>query len=69
MTWSVVAWSRRQSMLSWPVTFFIISLVAAVLGLRGIGGLAEEVGYLFAVFAVIFLVVAVFTGRPVAPSP
>jgi uncharacterized membrane protein YtjA (UPF0391 family) len=55
--------------LSWAVTFFLISLVAAVLGLRGIGGLAEEVGYLFAVFAVIFLVVAVFAGRPVASSP
>jgi uncharacterized membrane protein YtjA (UPF0391 family) len=50
-------------MLSWAVTFFVISLIAAFLGLRGIAGLSAEIGYLFAVLAVIFLIVAFLTGR------
>jgi uncharacterized membrane protein YtjA (UPF0391 family) len=50
-------------MLSWAVTFFVISLIAAVLGLRGIAGLSAEIGYLFAVLAVIFLVIALLTGH------
>jgi len=55
-------------MLSWAVTFFIISLVAAVLGMRGIAGLSAEIGYLFAVLAVIFLVIALLTGHS-TPAP
>jgi len=50
-------------MLSWAVTFFVISLIAAVLGLRGVAGLSANIGYLFAVLAVIFLVVALVTGH------
>ncbi len=50
-------------MLSWAITFFIISLIAAVLGLRGVAGLSAEIGYLFAVIAIIFLVVAMLTGH------
>jgi uncharacterized membrane protein YtjA (UPF0391 family) len=50
-------------MLSWALTFFIISLIAAVLGLRGVAGLSAEIGYLFAVLAVIFLVIALLTGH------
>jgi uncharacterized membrane protein YtjA (UPF0391 family) len=50
-------------MLSWAVTFFVISLIAAFLGLRGIAGLSAEIGYLFAVLAVMFLIVAFLTGR------
>ena len=55
-------------MLSWAVTFFVISLIAAVLGLRGVAGLSANIGYLFAVLAVIFLIVALVTGHspPVA---
>jgi uncharacterized membrane protein YtjA (UPF0391 family) len=54
-------------MLSWALTFFVISLVAAVLGLRGVAGLSAEIGYLFAVLAVVFLIVHLLTGR--APAP
>lgn len=55
-------------MLSWAITFFIISLIAAVLGLRGVAGLSAEIGYLFAVLAVVFLVIALLTGHSV-PAP
>jgi uncharacterized membrane protein YtjA (UPF0391 family) len=54
-------------MISWAITFFIISLIAAVLGLRGVAGLSAEMGYLFAVLAVVFLVIALLTGHSVAP--
>lgn len=53
-------------MLSWAVTFFVIALIAAVLGFNGVAGLSANIGYIFAVIAVIFLVVALLTGR--APS-
>ena len=55
-------------MLSWAVTFFIIALIAAVLGFNGVAGLSAQIGYIFAAIAVIFLVVALLSGRgPVAP--
>ncbi|MEA2626385.1 MAG: hypothetical protein QOD06_2430 [Candidatus Binatota bacterium] len=55
-------------MLSWAVTFFIIAIIASALGFGGVAGLSAEIGYLFAVLAVIFLVVALVTGRSVPPS-
>jgi uncharacterized membrane protein YtjA (UPF0391 family) len=56
-------------MLSWAATFFIISVVAAILGLRGIAGLTAEIGHFFAVLAVILLLVAALSGHWVAPGP
>ena len=50
-------------MLHYAVVFFVIALIAAVLGLRGIAGLSAEIGWLFAVLAVVFLVVALLSGR------
>jgi uncharacterized membrane protein YtjA (UPF0391 family) len=50
-------------MLHWALIFFVIALVAAVLGFRGVAGLSAEIGYVFVVVAVIFLVIALFTGR------
>ncbi len=49
-------------MLQWALTFFVIALIAAVLGFRGVAGLSAEIGWLFAVLAVIFLVVGVVSG-------
>ena len=50
-------------MLHYAVVFFVIALIAAVLGLRGIAGLSAEIGWVFAVVAVAFLVVALLSGR------
>jgi len=50
-------------MLHYAVVFFVIALIAAILGLRGIAGLSAEIGWLFAVISVIFLVVALLSGR------
>lgn len=54
-------------MLSWALTFFIIALIAALFGFGGVAGLSVEIGYLFAVLAVIFLVVHLVTGRSSVP--
>jgi uncharacterized membrane protein YtjA (UPF0391 family) len=61
---------RRSTMLHYAVVFFVIALIAAVLGFRGVAGLSAEIGYIFAVLAVIFLVVALLTGHsPPTISP
>jgi len=54
-------------MLSWALTFFVIALIAAVLGFRGVAGLSAEIGYMLAVLALIFVVIALFVGHSVAP--
>ena len=58
-------------MIHWAFVFFVIALIAAALGLRGIAGMSAQIGYFFVVLAVVFLLIAVFTGRtPVAvPGP
>lgn len=53
-------------MLDYAVIFFVIALIASVLGFRGVAGVSAEVGWLFAVIAVVFLAVAVLGGRPVS---
>lgn len=50
-------------MLDYAVTFFVIALVAALLGFSGVAGLSAQIGWLFAVLAVVFLVVALVGGR------
>ncbi len=56
-------------MLSWALVFFVIALIAAVLGFRGVAGLSAEIGWLFAVLAVILLIVALLTGGSSHPVP
>lgn len=55
-------------MLHWAIIFFVIALVAAVLGMRGVAGLSANIGYTLVVVALIFLVVALVTGTH-APVP
>lgn len=50
-------------MLHYALVFFVIALIAAVLGLRGVAGLSAEIGWLFAVLAVVVLVFAILSGR------
>jgi uncharacterized membrane protein YtjA (UPF0391 family) len=52
-------------MLHWALVFFVIALVASVLGFGGVAGLSYQIGYVCAVLAVIFLVVWLVTGRSV----
>jgi len=50
-------------MLHWALMFFVIALVASMLGFGGVAGLSYQIGYICAVLAVVFLVVWVVTGR------
>jgi uncharacterized membrane protein YtjA (UPF0391 family) len=50
-------------MLHYAVVFFVIALVASLLGFGGIAGLSAQIGWIFALVAVIFLAVALLGGR------
>ena len=57
------------SMLHYAVVFFVIALVASVLGFGGIAGLSAQIGWIFAVVALVFLAIALLrrSGRgPIA---
>jgi uncharacterized membrane protein YtjA (UPF0391 family) len=56
-------------MLYYAIVFFVIALIAAVLGMRGVAGLSVEIGYFLVVIAVIFVVIALLTGRTPTPGP
>jgi len=56
-------------MLHYAIVFFVIALIAAALGIRGVAGMSAHIGYVFVTLAVIFLVVALVSGsgRPLLP--
>ena len=57
-------------MLQWALIFFIIAVIAAVLGQRGAAGMSAQIGYLLVVVSVVFVIIAFLTGRgPVVVSP
>ncbi len=65
----IVSFAKDKTMLHYAVVFFVIALIAAVLGFRGVAGLSAEIGWLFAVLAVIALAVALLSGRGVVVIP
>jgi len=56
-------------MLHYALIFFVVALVAAVLGFRGVAGLSANIGYTLLVVAVIFIVIALVAGRAPVPGP
>lgn len=57
-------------MLHYALIFFVVALVAALLGQRGVAGMSAEIGYFLVVAAVVFIVIAFLTGRaPAGPLP
>jgi len=56
-------------LLYYAVVFFVISLIAAVLGLGGVAGLSADIGWLFAILAIVFLVVSLLSGRMPPRTP
>lgn len=50
-------------MLSWAVTFFIIALIAAVLGFTGIAGTAVNIAWILAVIGIVLALVFFVMGR------
>jgi uncharacterized membrane protein YtjA (UPF0391 family) len=56
-------------MLQWALIFFVVAIIAALLGQRGVAGLSAQVGYVFVGVAVLFLLVALLTGRGPVVTP
>jgi len=50
-------------MFSWALTFFIIALIAAVLGFTGIAGAATNIAWILFVVGVVLAIVFMIAGR------
>ena len=50
-------------MISWAVTFFVIALIAAVLGFTGIAGAAVNLAWICAVIGIVLALVFMVMGR------
>jgi len=51
-------------MLNWAVTFFVIAIIAALLGFGGVAGLSANVGWILAVLGVVVLAIGLL-GRAI----
>jgi len=51
-------------MLSWAITFFVIAIIASLLGFAGVAGLSANVGWILAVLGVVVLAIGVL-GRAI----
>ena len=53
--------AEDTNMLSWAITFFIIAIVAALLGFGGVAGMSANIGWLLAVLGVVVLAIGLLT--------
>ena len=54
---------KETDMISWAVTFFVIALIAAVLGFTGIAGAAGNLAWICAVIGIVLALVFMVMGR------
>ena len=54
---------REMDMIGWAITFFVIALIAAVLGFSGIAGTAVNIAWALAVIGIILAIVFAVMGR------
>ena len=50
-------------MLHYAIVFFVIALIAAALGFGGVAGLSADIGWMFAVIAVVILALGLLAGH------
>jgi len=50
-------------MMDYAVIFFVIALIASLLGFGGVAGMSVQIGWFFAVVALVLLVVSLAGGR------
>lgn len=50
-------------MFGWAITFFVVALIAAVLGFGGVAGAATNIAYILAVIGIILAIVFAVMGR------
>jgi uncharacterized membrane protein YtjA (UPF0391 family) len=48
-------------MLNWAVTFFVIALIAALLGFGGVAGMSADIGWLLAVLGIVVLAIGLLS--------
>jgi uncharacterized membrane protein YtjA (UPF0391 family) len=51
-------------MIHYALVFFVVALIAAILGFRGVAGLSAQFGYVFILVAVVLLAVSLIGGGP-----
>jgi uncharacterized membrane protein YtjA (UPF0391 family) len=56
-------------MLHYALVFFVIAVIAAVLGFRGVAGLSVEIGWMCAVIAVVILLIGLLGNALGSPPP
>ena len=61
--------TTEGGMLHYALVFFVIALIAAALGFRGVAGLSAQIGWLFAILAIVLLAIALLSGRGPAIVP
>jgi uncharacterized membrane protein YtjA (UPF0391 family) len=54
---------KLKTMLRLAIIFFVIAIIAILLGFGGVGALASEIGYFLAVLALIFFVINLVTRK------
>jgi uncharacterized membrane protein YtjA (UPF0391 family) len=60
LRWHPLCFSARQedhTMLNAAITFFVIALIAALLGFGGVAGMSANIGWLLAVLGVVVLAI------------
>jgi uncharacterized membrane protein YtjA (UPF0391 family) len=50
-------------MFGWAITFLVVTLVAAVLGLTGIAGVASQIAWIIFVFGLVLAILFAILGR------
>ncbi len=49
-------------MLEYALMFFIVALIAGFIGLRNVAGMSAQIGYIFVVVAMVFILVSLVGG-------
>lgn len=55
--------TKGRDMLSWAITFFVIAIIAALLGFSGIAGTAVNIAWILAVLGIIAAIAFFVMGR------
>ena len=50
-------------MLNYAIMFFVLAIIAAVLGYSGLAAIASQFAWILLIIAVVFLIVHAFSGR------
>jgi uncharacterized membrane protein YtjA (UPF0391 family) len=69
--WLVVAYGllikpreEDRVMFNWAVTFFVIAIIAALLGFGGVAGMSANIGWILAVLGIVVLAIGLL-GRAI----